>query len=192
MTKFRNLVATGVFFAAASLSHASVITQEFDSNWTVSTWDYYGDVAALRWHYLPYLPWTSPIGTLTKVSISTKIIGEKNAPEDLAIRYAFFTGWSPNQYQFYDGRVFSAGDSSFSGTFEYDIPASNFAKPLFLSQANYYFESRSATTHSITARTTLTYNYLPSSEVPLPAPWSLLIAGSVAFTVYRRWARNSA
>lgn len=192
MTKLRNFMATAVFFAAVPLSHASVMTQQFDSNWTVSRWDYYGDVAALQWHYLPYVPWTSSMGTLTRVSISTRITGEKNATEDLAIRYAFFTGWNPNQYQFYAGRVFSAGESSFSGTFEYDLPVNNFADPLFLPQANYYFESRSATEHSIIARTTLTYDYVRSSDVPLPAPWSLLIAGGAAFAVYRRWARPSA
>jgi hypothetical protein len=33
------------------------------------------------------------------------------------------------------------------------------------------------TSGGLLTRTTLSYDYVPSSKVPIPAPWSLLIAG---------------
>ncbi|MGJ9420333.1 PEP-CTERM sorting domain-containing protein [Massilia sp. CMS3.1] len=194
MIKLRKVLAVFACTAALAPAHAGLLTQEFVSEWTVSTWDYYGDVAALQWHYIPYLAWDPALGTLEKVSVSTAVSGNKNVFEDLAIRYSFFTGWSSAAYQFYDAKVFAAGAGSFADLFEYDIAASNFVAPLYLPQANYYFESRSATTHQIAARTTLSYQYAYPTEVAVPEPSTVVLAaiGACAFFLGRKsWARHS-
>jgi len=194
MIKLRKVLAVFACTAALGPAHAGLLTQEFVSEWTVSTWDYYGDVAALQWHYIPYLPWDPTLGTLEKVSVSTAVSGTKNALEDLAIRYSFFTGWSPAAYQFYDARVFASGASSFADLFEYDIAASNFVTPSYLPQANYYFESRSATTHQIAARTTLSYQYASATEVAVPEPSTAALTAIAACALFlgrKSWARTT-
>jgi len=177
------LASTLIVAALIGTAQANTITQVFASDWTISTWDYYGDVAALQWHYIPYSTWDSSLGTLNKVAITTSIEGVKDASDSVSIRYAFFTGWNPDQYQFYGENQFSAGSTTFSATLSKtsgtDFALSNFQNYLYLPQANYYFESRSTVTHSIHANTALVYDYIPISSVPEPESYGMLMAGLI-------------
>ena len=102
---FSNYIASCLLMLTISicsigLVHASEKTQSFSSDWTVSPWDYYGDTAAMEWHYIEYEPWDTVLGKLREVRVQTEILGEhESRAEDVRIRYAFFTGWSPADYQ---------------------------------------------------------------------------------------------
>lgn len=195
MFNFKNFAFALVIFSTSWAADAATTTQSFDSRWTVSTWDYYGDVAALQWHYVPYTPFDPSLGSLEKVTITTIFSGTKNSTESLAIRYALFTGWSPNQYQFYDAVSIDAGSSSFIETRTFtsgvNFSINNFLNNLFLPQANYYFESRTATTHQIDATTVLTYDYSNVAEVPEPSILALVIAGFSAVGLGRLLKRKT-
>jgi hypothetical protein len=196
MNNLTRLAAACVLACTLTPAGAGVVTQEFVSEWTVSTWDYYGDVAALRWHYLTYTPWNASLGVLDDVTISTAVSGTRDPAERLALRYAFFTGWDPVDYQLAASVGFEPGEAAFSATFALrsgnDFALERFASPRYLPQAHYYFESRTATTHQITARTTLTYLYRAPNEVPEPSGWLLLAAGAGACGAARALRRGPA
>lgn len=113
--KAKSLIIALSIFAAASTAVAAVKTQTFDSSWTIAPWNYYGDISAMQWHYIPYETWDSTLGTLTGVKVQTAISGTKANSDDVtAIRYAFFTGWNPADYQFYDQLVIPSGSTTIS------------------------------------------------------------------------------
>lgn len=186
MKKIGKLLAALALASSAAPSHAAVIRQEFVSEWTIAVWDYYGDIAAQWWRYQPYTPWDPSLGTLQKVLVTTEVTGSKDVADALRIRYALFTGWSPNQYQLSRTYFVGAGESTFSQQFEHELDRDRFVDRLYLPQANYYFDSRSAKTHTIKASTTLSYQYEALTEVSAPAGWSLLLAGTAALMMARR------
>lgn len=184
-------------FAAASLAisaHAdSVLTQTFSDSWRVEVWDYYGNVSALKWQYTPYTPWDSTLGTLTGVKISTNVTGQRDDSTDsVYLRTAFFTGWAPDDFQYYREFTIAPGDASFA--FDYSITItspvglSDWLTYDYLPLANYYFESRTIDAgHSIDATTTLVYTYksVPDSGSTIALLGSALI---VLAAVRRRFA----
>lgn len=183
------LLLAGVAFAHAQ---AASITQNFNSNWTVEPWDDNGDIAAQYRQYLNYAPWDASLGTLTSVQITTTVNGSRNAADSVGLRYAFFTGWSPNQYQFSDAAAIAAGSGTFSDTRAFvsgsDFALSNFLSYLYLPQAYYFFESRSNSTHSIDATTTVVYNYDVGQLISEPASELLMLValGALAIAVRRK------
>ena len=172
---FSNYIASGLLVMAISicsidLTHASEKTQHFSSEWTVRPWDYYGDIAAMKWHYTEYELWDTALGELREVRIQTEIFGERvSRTEDVRIRSAFFTGWSPADYQLSMSFNIPADDNAFS------ISKSNvYSSPADIQQwvsndnippAHFYFESRTVDAgQTIYAVTTLTFIYDSSSE----------------------------
>lgn len=148
-----------------SLADASEKTQTLVSDWTVSPWNYYGDTAAMNWHYQEYQPWDPALGELREVHVKTEILGEHvTRAEDLRIRSSFFTGWSPADYQLSMGINIPADDDIFSFSESYV-----FRSPAELQQwvsydhdlpAHFYFESRTVKAeHTVSAITTLTFIY---------------------------------
>ena len=172
---FSNYIASCLLVMAISicsigLAQASEKTQHFSSDWTVSPWDYYGDIAAMQWHYTEYELWDSALGELREVRIQTEIFGERESrTEDVRIRSAFFTGWSPTDYQLSMSFNIPADDNAFSisKSYVYSSPADvqqwvNYDNG---SPAHYYFESRTVDAgQTIYAVTTLTFIYDSSSE----------------------------
>jgi len=159
------LLVTAISICSIGLAHASEKTQVYNSDWTVSPWDYYGDTAAMEWHYIEIEPWDKASGQLREVHVQTEILGEhESQPEDVRIRYAFFTGGSPVDYKFSTHFYKPAGDKAFSisNSFIYDSPeevqrwiASDNTAP-----TRFYFESRTVDAgHTISAVTTLTFIY---------------------------------
>lgn len=186
-------IVAGALCAVALLgaARADTVTQEFDSSWQVSPWNYYGDVAAQQWQYQAFTPFDPALGTLEKVTIKTTISGSRaDAADSVAVRYAFFTGWSPNQYQFYQANVIAGGASAFSDSRSFtsgsDFSLDNFVHYNYLPQANYYFESKSTLAHTIHAKTELTYQYALTSAVPEPATYAMLLAGLGALALAGR------
>ena len=179
MVIFRNIFSASTFsnyivscflmvavsICATGFALASEKTQSFSSDWTVSPWNYHGDIAAMRWHYIEYEPWDAALGELREVRVQIDILGEhESRAEDVRIRYAFFTGWSPADYQlsthFYKPVGYKA--FSISNSFVYDSPEetqqwinSDNSPP-----THYYFESRTVDAgHTISTVTTLTFIY---------------------------------
>lgn len=173
--------------ALASGARAATMTQNFNSSWTVAPWEYGGSVSALQWQYLNYLPWDSSLGTLLSVSISTEVSGTRSAADTLALRYAFFTGWSPNQYQFYDATEIAAGATSFAASRNFtsgtDFALGNFLSYLYLPQAFYYFESKSDSAHGIEANTKLVYEYASKSNVSEPQTNLLILVALIGLAI---------
>lgn len=184
----------GLLLAGASIAsaHAATITQNFNSNWTVDPWDYNGDIAAQYWQYLNYAPWDTSLGTLNSVQITTTVNGTRDAADSVGLRHAFFTGWTPAQYQFSDVASIAAGSGTFSDTRTFvsgtDFALTNFLSYLYLPQAYYFFESRSNATHSIDATTTLVYNYDVTQLISEPATELLMLValGALAIAVRRK------
>jgi hypothetical protein len=161
-------------------AYSASTTQTFQSDWSVSPWDYYGDVAAMKWQYQTYTPWDSLLGTLNQVTIDTTITGYRlNADEAVAIRTSFFTGWKPADYQYSRDFLIAVGGNDFSSKQSTTYASDNLVNWLtydYLPQANNYFESRTVNgMHSIHATTMLTYGY--TASVPEPATYALLLAG---------------
>jgi hypothetical protein len=159
------LCAAVLGFCSIGLLQASEKTQTFASEWTVGPWTYYGDTAAMDWHYIKYEPWDRTLGELREVRVYTEILGEhESRAEDVRIRSAFFNGWSPADYQLATHSYIPVGDKEFltSMSYVYDSPEeidqwinSDKAPP-----GHFYFESRTIKAgHTISAVTTLTYVY---------------------------------
>lgn len=176
---------------APATAYSSEIVQSFESAWTIEPWDYNGDVAAMQWHYIPYEIWDSSLGILTAVEVRTAIHGERELTTDsVAIRYSFFTGWSPADYQLYDAISLAPGDSQFSTSreFVYSTPGElqHWLTYDYLPGAHYYFESRTVDgAHTISATTTLTYIF---TEVPEPSTLVLFGLGLLGLGFARRRA----
>lgn len=167
--------------------NAAVITQVFSSSWAIEPWDYYGDVAAMQWQYQPYQPWDAALGTLQEVRVDTQYTGDRTTSEPLRIRYSFFSGWAPSDYQFYREFWLPAG-SSFAESESYVFGPAQLGQWTTLGYyppANYYFESRTVDGgHSISALTTLTFTY--AQAVPEPPTGGLLLAAALAFSLVAR------
>lgn len=189
MKWLRQIVGTLVLAATVNPVYAGSITQSFASSWTIAPFEYYG-FSAWHWEYSPYSPWDNSLGSLKKVVVTTEISGVKDSSDTVAIRYAFFTGWNPAQYQFYDGMSFEEASNVFSASRTFssdgDFSLTSFIDYLYLPKATYYFESRSATTHQIDALTKIIYNYDTASDIPEPSSWYLMVLGAAAFCVNRR------
>jgi len=159
------LLMVAISICAIGFAHASERTQSFSSDWTVSPWNYHGDTAAMEWHYIEYEPWDSALGDLREVRVQVDILGEhKSRSEDVRIRYAFFTGWSPADYQLSSHFYKPVSDKAFSisNSFVYNSPEET---QQWINHDNsqpphYYFESRTVEAgHTISAVTTLTFIY---------------------------------
>ncbi len=67
-------LAAALAFMLASPAVAATYEQNFHAEWTVDVWDYYGNVAARSWTYdWTYVPFSSELGTLTKVEVELTI-----------------------------------------------------------------------------------------------------------------------
>lgn len=193
------------FVVGQPTAYASVITQTFESSWSVDVWDYNGDLAAMEWEYQTYRPWDSDLGILTSVEIFTEFEGTRDdAAEPLRIRSSFFTGWNPVKYQFSQTENIAAGDRNFSGTWsssyttpdaiasvtDYEYFTGVYDSGAGSGGAWYYFESRTENAaHTIAAKTTLSYRY---DSVSVSEPGSLgLIGFGLAGLVLARSKRLS-
>lgn len=172
---FSNYIASCLLVVAISicsigLAHASQKTQHFSSEWAVSPWDYYGDIAAMKWNYTDYELWDSAVGELREVRIQTEIFGERESQtEDVRIRSAFFAGWSPADYKLSMSYNIPADDKPFSisKSYVYSSPADvqQWVSHDNAPPAHFYFESRTVDAgHTMYAVTTLTFIYDSSSE----------------------------
>lgn len=172
---FTNYIASCLLLMVISicsvgLVHASEKTQHFSSDWTVEPWDYYGDIAAMKWHYTEYELWDPALGDLREVRIQTEIFGERQSrTEDVRIRSSFFTGWSAADYQFSMSFNIPADDNAFSisKSHVYSSPADlqQWLSYKNLAPGHYYFESRTVDEgQTIYAVTSLTFVYDSSSE----------------------------
>ena len=179
----------------AAHCNAGTTVQTFASSWQVSPWNYYGDIAAMQWHYLPYAPWDNSLGVLQEVRVETQFSGLRElGAEDLRIRYAFFTGWSPADYQFGRTTIVTPGASQFevteSFTFSDPYQLQNWTDVTYYPPAHYYFESRTvAAGHTISAQTTLTYTF--ASAVSEPTNVALLLAGGLAIAGFAARGQRS-
>lgn len=179
----------GILLLILGQAHAAVITQTFASSWTVGVWDYNGDVAAMQWHYVPYDPWDASLGVLNQVRVETTIIGQRDvASEATRIRYSFFTGWIPDDFQLYQEFYIPGGGNAFSysETLEYDTPddIKHWTEYSYFPPANYYFESRTVSAgHSVDATTTLTFSY--TQRVPEPSTTWLVMASLISAAAIR-------
>jgi hypothetical protein len=185
------------FLLSPATARAAFIRQTFESSWSVDVWDFYGDVSAMNWHYQPYTPWDSSLGTLTSVEILLELSGTRHdAADTVRIRSSLFTGWNPVEYQYSQVKYIAGGDVGFSG-----IWSSSYTTPEAISAVTdyryftgvydsgagsggawYYFESRTENdAHTIAAKTTLLYHYDPISVPdPVPEPTSIALWGIAA------------
>ena len=189
------------FLFGLTNAHAAVITQSFESSWTVDVWDYKGDVSAMEWHYQQYTPWDPSLGTLTSAEIRLEFAGTReDAAETVRIRSGFFTGWEPVQYQYSLKEYAAGGDATFTGDWSrsYTTPEDiaeitdfEYFTGVYDSGAGsggawYYFESRTDNAaHAVAAKTTLSYYYDPVS-VPEPGTPGLLLMGLVGAGLARK------
>jgi hypothetical protein len=197
----KKLAVVVVALGSVSIAQAGLITQTFDSAWSIDVWDYYGDVSAMEWHYQAYTPWDSYLGTLTAVEIFTELTGTReDATDTVRIRSSFFTGWDPVDYQYSRTAYIAGGDTSFSSSWSrsYTTPEAIAAVTDYqyftgvydtgagTGGAWYYFESRTeGAAHSIAAATTLSYYYDPIS-VPEPSTLALFGIGLFGMALARR------
>lgn len=198
------VMGTGI--CSFGLAHASEKTQSFSSEWTVGPWDYYGDTAAMNWHYIEYEPWDTTLGELREVRVQTEVLGKhESGAEDVRMRYAFFDGWSPADYQLSKHTYMPAGDKEFlaSMSFVYDSPeeTQQWLKHDTASPAHFYFESRTVEAgHTISAVTTLTFIYdslpdllvLELAELVLNYEESSVLSASTANELLRNLDQVSA
>ena len=154
-----------ISICSIGMAHASEKTQSFSSDWTISPWNYYGDTAAMKWHYIEYEHWDTALGELREVRVQTEILGEhESQAEDVRVRLSFFTGWKPAGYQLSSVFYKPVNDEafSFSKSIVYDSPEEiqrwiNYENS---SPAYFFFESRTQEAgHTISAVTTLTFIY---------------------------------
>ena len=201
MNLIEKMALSIVLLCAIPFAHAGLVTQSFTSSWTVDIWDYYGDLAAMKWHYQPYAPWDTATGNLTSVVITTQITGTRaDANDTVRIRESFFTGWNPVSYQFSDNLYLTGDGNSFGGvwTYTYATPAAiaavtdyqyftgEYQSGAGTGGAWYYFESRTENAgHSIDATTTISY-YFDSISVSEPISLFILCIGVFALREIRR------
>ena len=169
---FRHRVSTANT-CSSNNSGPREITQSFNSDSKrYDLWDYNGRVAAQGWSYTPYKVFDKTLGTLTAVKINTTITGTRDdASREIAIRQAFFTGWSPADYQFYEGFALPAGSTSINFNKEITITdAAALAKwttSLYVGAdglGNNYFEAVGyGAGFTLGRRTTLTFVYQPTT-----------------------------
>lgn len=168
---------TALFLSCAmgADAQAARVTQNFDPNWTVASWNAPGDAT---------------LGALQSLRTATWLEGSRDAASVLAYRYGFFTGWSPGQFQFADAQNRAGGLATFAAT-RSPVSGTDFALNLgnlYFPQANYYFDSRSAVTHSRDAGTDVVYEYTAGERVSEPAGHFLMLValGVLAVAVRRQ------
>jgi autotransporter-associated beta strand protein len=170
-TRIRVVVACTGFLIAAASCYAETQVQTFDTSWTVSPWDFYGEVSSRMWNHTPYTIWDSTLGSLSKVEISTVVSGSRSKPsEALTFAYCFYTGGSDRvDYQFDSGFTFTSGSTelhwqetrSLTGNALVDW-LTYYYVPKGASTGAYYVETNAPTsTYTILAKTSLTYEYSP-------------------------------
>ena len=190
----RSFVA-GLLLLIAGQTNAAVVTQTFTSSWAIDVWNYNGDVAAMQWKYVAYDPSHSSLGVLDQVRVETTITGQRAlASEATRIRYAFFTGWAPDDFQLNREFYIAGGTSSlaFSETLVYNTrnDLQNWTDYSYFPPANYYFESRTVSAgHSVDATTTLTLVY--SQQVPEPSTILLVLASLLSAAAKRPFKKNA-
>ena len=170
--RFMAAIASLSLLVANAATHAETQVQTFDTSWTVSPWNYYGEVAALAWSYTPYTVWNTTLGTLEKVEVSTVVSGSRSKPSDtLTVGYSFFTGGSDYvDDQFGSGVSFASGSSTFAWRETRSFTGSSLVDwltydylPTGATQGAYYIETNALTsTYTIVAQTRLTYEYTPA------------------------------
>jgi hypothetical protein len=201
MDILKKIIKGMIVTVSCSVAQAGVITQSFDSSWLIDVWDYYGDVSAMEWEYQIYTPWDDSLGNLTSVVISTDLSGTRaDADDDLRIRSGFFTGWNPVNYQYSRTTIIDGGDNHFSTTLRQSYTTSEeiavvsdytYFTGIYDSGAGtggawYYFESRTENnTHSIEAKTTLSYFFDPI-VVPTPATFAIFGIALAGLNFMRR------
>jgi len=152
---------------------------------------------AWDWTYNSYTPFVAGLGLLNKVVITTHIdVSEIDPHDTFQFRLALFTGWSPDQYQFYDAETRSdvAGPFRIDETFTITDPGrlDPFIHPLYYPPlANFYFETITLNDgHTVSSTTELQYIFSP--EPSTAVLWSLGgILGALALRRTRQVGRDS-
>lgn len=166
---------------------AGVITQEFEDSWTVALGDYWGSEYAIAWQYQDY-----ELAPTTVTSVELELfftVSGYEVGDDLNFRLSFFTGWTPSEYQFYSDQTISnlSGSKTYFGAtylFNDAEDLERWSSSAFGASGNQYFESTTFNgSHSISARTTLVYNY---TEVPEPSSILLLGLGVIGLAFARK------
>lgn len=175
-------------------AHATTISQDFTTDWSVSPTDSNSKGTAMKWQYAAYQGWDGSLGTLNKVTVQTEVSGRKEGVDVIAYRSYFLTGGGNQiQYQYTRNDEVAAGTDIFSQTHTFvsgiDFSLHNFANSMFLPVANYYFESKGDFLHTITAHTILTYDYTAApvrSDVPEPLTVPLFMIGAAGLMAARK------
>jgi len=150
------------------MAQAESVEQTFDNAWSVDVWDYYGYVAAMFWKYQLYDTLECSQGALTDVEVQLDIsLSGVTVGDDFRYEASFFTGWSPNDYQFHTSvwLLDITGDMEISRTWVFSTPEelAEWVDPLYGPGGCHYFETTTLDwSHTVEATTVLTFTYDPA------------------------------